>query len=531
VLLSVLVGGELIGAERLSKFPVHGFPELTLDYRHYREIKIEALNEGHLDLLTNRPLSRISFDPHTVNCKLQSVSLDDAARQEPYPRFEPKCRLFSWIRPECHLYRYDLEDGSLFRFDPRFTYRVDNSKSNSIIRRASGIEFYGTVREILGYEFRFADNTERGNGPYLFRKDLLEDRFGYVGPLRGGDETYYDETEASLNWGSRLLNVSFGKQQVSWGPGRRTNLLISGNAPSFDLLRTRIRLTGSTQLTYLLGRLRPNTGLLGDTLYSTTDGWQRIEIEPKWMMAHRLEQMPTDWLLWSVSEAVIWGERGLDMAYLNPLNFLYSAQHDGGDRDNVALAGDVTVKLGKVGMAYLEVMIDDMKISKLGDGDPGNKFGILTGFWLPQVFEHELDLGLEYTRLEPYVYSHFFPINRFSTWNTPLGADIPPNSDRIELTIDYKPAPDLTLSFSGALHRHGSVGGSFTEGLPALGDSAAVDPHDGRFLSGIRSDWFAWGSEVSWEVIPGGVISAGVLNGAKYSLIPNRWFVSAGYRI
>ena len=258
--------------------------------------------------------------------------------------------------------------------------------------------------------------------------------------------------------------------------------------------------------------------------YRTPEGWDRVKINPKWIAAHRLEYTPAHWLLLSVSEAVIWGERGLDAAYLNPLYFLYSAQHDGGDRDNVVMSGDFVARLPFRGIFYGALLIDDMKISKLGKGDAGNKLGFLTGVFSTDLFLDGLDVGIEYTRLEPYVYSHFYPINRFSNWNSSLGADLQPNSDRLELTLLYRPTFDITLNLSSALNRHGSLGGSVEESLPHSG------LHSVHFLDGIRTNWSASKIGIEWEAVPGCLVELGNITGDRQSIIPDRYYISIGYR-
>ncbi len=512
-LLQGIVSAALAAGE-ISTLPVHGFSNIPLDDRRYRWIERNAVADAPLDLLTNRPVSLINY----LNFDRQSSN--DSGYVHPVGS-----RRLRWMKGNWRAYEYNNTNGSSFTLDPRFTFRMDIGERKTILRRASGIQFYGSIREHLGYYFRFADNTERGNGPYTQRDQLLEDHAGYVGPLMGGKETYYDATEAYLNWGRDWINVTFGKDKVSWGPGRHTNLLLSDNAPSFDQLRIKTRLGNSSQFTYLVGKLHPTAGLRGDTLYRTSGGWERISVEPKWISAHRLEYAPASWLLLSVSEAIIWGERGLDAAYLNPLYFLYSAQHDGGDRDNVAMSGDFVARLPFQGIFYGALLIDDMKISKLGKGEAGNKFGLLAGVFATDAYFPNLDVGMEYTRLEPYVYSHFFPINRYSNWNSSLGADLSPNSDRLEFTLRFKPTFDFTINLAGSFNRRGTVGGTVEESIPR-GDSRKV-----KFLDGSRDSWRSAQLGVEWEAIPGGVIEIGAITGERQSIVPDRWYFSIGYRI
>ena len=500
---------------------VHGAPALPLDDRAYRTV-LRLVSRGELPLLKlgNRPLA--------LTAELE-MALNEASPVEPgllkyIPRWMSGKNLLSSERG-WHLYSYQLADGSYFDFDPRFSVRFDNGDGRTIMRRGSGIQFRGRFKELFGYSFRFEDRTERGGGPYTSRSQLLEDHYGYVGPFRGGDEVYYDATEAYLNWANNWIDLTFGKDHIAWGPGRGTNLLFSGNSPSFTQFRARLQLTSSTQFTYLLGQLQPSTDILSDSLYRTGQGWTRYTLEPKWVVAHRLEYAVTKNCVIAINEAVIWGERGLDPSYLNPLGFFYSAQHDGGDRDNILMAGDFVYRFASSRLFYGEVLIDDLKTSQIGKGDVGNRIGWLCGVYSSDLGLGTLEGGIEYTRLEPFVYSHFFPINRFSTWNSSLGADIHPNSDQWEGTLGFRPLSNLNIQAEANLNQHGSVGGEIGEAIPPNSSEPVY------FLDEIRERWWGWGVEAEWEPLPGGVLSLGTIRGAKQSAIADRWYISVGYRI
>jgi len=510
-----------LGADRFLTSEPGGAPGLSLDDHSYRAaLNLAVWGDLPLSSLCNRPIP-------------QSVYLDSVLDSR-YP-FQPGLLQYlpRWLvrtdfsngERDWRLYEYLLDDGSFFKFDPRFNLRFDVGEDKTIMRRGSGIQFRGRFKHYFAYSFRFEDRTERGGGPYINRAQLLEDHYGYVGPLQGGKETYYDATEAYLNWANNWLDLTFGKDHVAWGPGRRTNLLFSGDSPSFTHLRAKIRLTNSTQFTYLVGQLHASPDIPLDSVYQTSLGWVRYSLEPKGIAAHRLEYAPSDNCLLAVNEAVIWGERGLDPAYLNPLGFYYSAQHDGGDRDNVMMSGDFIFRIARSGIIYGEVLIDDLKTSKIGKGNAGNRIGWIVGGHTISPGIKDLEFGIEYTRLEPFVYSHFFPINRYSTWNSSLGADIRPNSDRWEGVLSYRPCSEWFLQASSSLNQHGSVGGTIGEAIPA-GDDDPV-----YFLDGVRERWWGWEVEAEWEPLPGAALSAGVIRGARQSAMADRWFVSVGYRI
>jgi hypothetical protein len=417
-------------------------------------------------------------------------------------------------------------DNSSFVFDPLIRFRVDVSDDKNILRRATGIQFRGDFKRKLGFYFRFLDHVERGNGRYLRgdRSSLIEDRWGYVEPQKPeGKEIYYDMTEAYVTTRISGIDFLFGKDRLSWGPAKESGLLLSGLSPSFNQLRTSVKLWDKIRFIHTVGTLHP-TGLPVDTLYVTENGWTRTSYSWKWLAAHRIEYNPWEFLTVAVNEAVIWGERGLDISYLNPINFYYSAEHNGGDNDNVLMSGDFCLRFGKLGLIYGELLIDDMKTSSLGKGDPGNKFGYLLGFAVYNMGFDGVKAGVEYTRLDPYLYTHFFPINRYSTWTSSLGSNIGSNSDRLRGWLSYRPMRNLEFLIKTDYNRSGSVGSDPNTSV------SRVNPGSAYFLEGSTDEWIATEASVYYEVLTGVYINAGWVNGDKRTAIPNRFYLGTGYR-
>ncbi len=505
-----------------------------------------------VNLTTIQPLSRIEVGRMLVLASMQSDEIDDRTVRSDLDYY---IREFSWdidrIKETESLFDtvkrvlkealLDVEedksnlhwhmtaycgDNFQFIFDPLIWTEYNFSDHESdVMRRATGIQFRGNFEGWLGYYFRFIDHVERGNDPYDNRDRLINDRYGYVGPLNSAQkETYCDLTEVYLNSSWKGIDLMFGKDRVAWGCSGDGGLLLSGVAPSFNQLRVSARLTKQLRFTYLVGQLHPSGDVPSDTLYITDMGWTRKNLTPKWLAAHRLEYSPWKPLSIGISEAIIWGERGLDMAYLNPLYFLYSAEHDGGDQDNVLMAGDIRIRVAHHALLYGELLIDDIKTSTIGEGDAGNKIGMTVGGRLYRTGFDGLELGTEYTRLEPYVYSHFYPINRYTTWTTSLGSDIPPNSDRIRWTVRYRPIRQVELMVRIDQNRHGTVGGDPNQTVPRGQLNIA------EFLGGDRSDWTTIDVRIRTELKPGLKLEVGMIDNDLYSIRPDRIFASIGYR-
>jgi len=424
--------------------------------------------------------------------------------------------------PHWRLYTHQNKDGYIV-FDPLATVRVDRG-DKTIMRRGSGLQFHGRLH-FLGGNFQFVDNTERGNGPYIHREQLLEDRYGYVGPLQGGNETYYDFNEAHISLQIAKFKLIFGKGRVDWGPGHFSNLLISTNATTFDRLQIIADIGSRFRYSYLTGKLK-DWGFPADTLYRTPDGWTRLAASQKWLAAHRMEFTPRPWLTLAVSEAVVWGERGMDFAYLNPLAFLYSAQHAGDDQDNVLMSGDFRIIYPQRGVFYGALLIDDMKTSAIGTSDVANKIGYLGGASSSHLGLAGGEAGIEYMRLDPFVYSHTFPVNRYTHWRANLGADLKPNSDRLTLWGQYRPHRSWTLDFALSRNRHSSLGGSPDDFRPA-----DFDEFDAAFLNGTRTNWTSSELALKWEFFPGGALQIGWIKNEQNSIDPDRAYFNVSYRI
>ncbi|NQU06213.1 MAG: hypothetical protein HQ568_08990 [Calditrichaeota bacterium] len=483
-----------------------------------------------------RMLLRISTGYHKLNDRILEADLDyylrefalDIAilRESPKPNvrtlrqvgYSPEIALKD---PHWHMTAFRTENSS-FIFDPLISFRYDMTDDNCITRRATGIQFRGDYLRKIGYYFRFVDHVEKGNG--ICRDRLIDDRWGYVEAQKPyGNEVYYDMTEAYLTTKLAGIDILFGKDRAAWGPAKEGGLLLSGASPSFNQLRTSLKLWDKVRFTHIIGSLHP-TSLPADTLYITNKGFIREVYSWKWVAAHRIEYQPWEFLVLAINEAVIWGERGIDLSYLNPVNFYFSAEHNGGDNDNVLMSGDVCLRVGSLGLVYGELLIDDMKTSTLGKGDSGNKFGFLLGCTVYNSGFDGLIGGVEYTRLDPYLYTHFYPINRYSTWTSSLGSNIGSNSDRLRGWISYRPLRQFELLLKTDYSRSGTVGSDLTE------TANRINPGPAYFLEGSIDEWITTEATLRWEAHPGVFIYAGWVNGDERSTLPNRFYIGTGYR-
>ncbi len=418
----------------------------------------------------------------------------------------------AFYRNGLNFYSYESEDFDGY-FDPRGMARVIRQEDDSdpIIITAVGIRMRANLYRRLGIYFDFLDTTERGQAPYSSRSQLYSDHVGYVGGLDDEDAAYYDLTEFDLAMGGKYWELHAAKLPLRWGPGRSGQLLLSDWPTSFHQAQLNLNLGSRLRLTYLFGSLKthPEMEVL-DTLYTAFGDLRTIEAE-KYIAAHRLEWNPHRRWRVAFSETVVFGERSPELAYLIPINFFHSAQHDLGDEDNSLMCFDASWIPHAGWKFYGQFLIDDMTIGKLGSDYYGNKIGWLSGLsWVQPLGLKNFDVTLEMAQLRPFVYTQDAPINVYQHWTAPLGYRYGPNSEVLFAGLRYRPHRRLLLEATWTHLRHGANSDSVNYGGNINWPHESGMSEDAKFLGGIL--------EKSQEVEIGG----------SYEILENLYLWSKG---
>jgi len=403
---------------------------------------------------------------------------------------------------------------ALWRYDTTFSvslqplYGLDvvetDDERGTIARFTGGLRVEGGYARRLHFMADFRDHTESGNGPYDSRSHLLEDRWAAVGE-RGASSTSYDLSESFLQYYGRDLSLAAGRGRFRWGPARQGSLFLNSQMPPFDYLRFDAALENERSqgifYTFVHGWLEADSvakRLASFILYVTPGGRPRTLNPQKYLSAQRLEVRARSNLLFGFSQAVIYGDRGVQLGYLTPLNFLYSVQHSNDDKDNTVLGFDANWRPVAGVRLYGEAFFDDISVSALTTSSGGNKSAFTAGLHLAGTsgFVRHLDGGIEYTRIRPFVYSHVFAVNAYTHWTSPLGYTLEPNSEFITADLRGTFYP-LQVTLRASRQNHGSVGGSIYKPLD--------DNHQDRlypFLGGRVIHTTRAGAAVEWEVVP-----------------------------
>jgi len=308
----------------------------------------------------------------------------------------------------------------------------------------------GYLGEVVSYSALVAKGQVRSNLSRVQKEDI-----GLTGYFESnGSYGYYDWSHAHISLNFPWIELQLARQPVEWGPGIRGNLTLSSYPPAYDyfLIRARVK---QIIFTHLHGFLLPTTA----TLYYNSNGFLRRQYVDKFLAAHRVEIGLLKNLHVGLTETIVYGERNLDISYLNPLVFFWSAQHSSHDRDNETLSFDIWVQPARNVGLYAALFIDELHLKGLFANDARNKVGYQGGIQLVDPLGlSDTDVRLEYARITPCVYTHKYPVNSYQHDGESLGHWLEQNGDDLFVSLGHRFSRHLGLRTHFSRTRHGEPG-------------------------------------------------------------------------
>ncbi len=399
------------------------------------------------------------------------------------------------------IYQKQNEDYN-FVFDLHYKRLMLYTKGDSyeqtdkIIIETRGAVIEGTLKEKVGFYCSVRDNTESGSRDYTSKDNYWNQDMAYY--VISESSIDYDETEAYIYFDLSYFDLILAREALEWGPARRGNLLLNDNASPFDHFRLSAKYD-RFKFTMVQGELISD---IEDSLrtYTLSDGRERKALASKWLAAHRLELSLFDGLELGFQELIIYGERGFELLYLNPMMFYRSAEHYGADRDNAAMGVDFELYRFAPFKFYGAYFMDDIDTAKLFSDWYGNKWAFTLGLYIINPFKDiNIDWRLEYTRIEPWVYTHFYPINRYTNHTSCLGYYLGPNADTWYNEINLWVLHNLHLQLYYERIRKGYNEPTRNIGGDVLEDHKLTDGENKKFLSGLLEKQNIIGCQIAYQ--------------------------------
>ena len=292
----------------------------------------------------------------------------------------------------------------------------------------------------------------------------------------------WDQFAAKIDYKLKPLTLLAGFDYLEFGPARYNHVILRGDR-SFDRpwQDTTSRIWRPAPTPYFGYRFE--IGPIEYTQYAAKLFEKKNK--GKYMHAHRLDlHLPMNITL-GLSETALYGsttepansnpnadadstDRDFEWNYVIPFILYNFQEHIQGDQDNISLAFDLSVRTLPHWEFYGELLWDDMKTptSMFDDSWWGNKWAATVGIARDSLYVGpvRLDMFTEYTRIEPWVYTHHKGGGyTYASYSQNLGSDLGPNSQEIhaELSATYK-FINATL-FAGNVAKDTAFGGNITD--------------------------------------------------------------------
>jgi hypothetical protein len=381
-----------------------------------------------------------------------------------------------------HIYTKDLTEGVL-NFDINYSFSRIFAGTQPTSYRAQGFKTYGYVFNTIGFYFNIVDCKEYGDQISYSRfneeaiakctwisaadknyYNRIKTRLrGIIPPqFNGANQYQYDEINAQFSWQIGSFTFSVEKMNNVWGYGKNGSVILSDNTPSYPQIKMRVPLSKDIDFIYFHGELNSN---LTDSLksYSITyfnpaySKYRDIE-RAKYIAAHQIEISLWNGVDFSLGESVVYSDRGPLLIYLIPVMFFKAAEHYNNDKDNCQLFGSLDLNLIKNVNAYVSLFIDELNTDKLFDPNLSHRqVAFTTGIRVFDIPSTNIDMTLEYTRVNPAAYNHNIPAVTFANNGFVLGNWMGQNADNLFFEIGFTPMHALHLSAFGEIFRKGGT--------------------------------------------------------------------------
>ncbi len=356
-------------------------------------------------------------------------------------------------------YEYSDENAS-FRAFPLGGYEISAVGASKGFSKWIGARFEGSVAG-LSLMFEYLDTGEFGDN--VDKMKNLSPETGHSFKLAPNGIEFSD-VKGSINYDFGNGNIALTKNYVNWGSGKFGQLFLSSKAASFPHIEFNLKPLDWLSISYIHGWL--NSMVLDSSrfYYSYQGDIQPFLIETfinKYIAANYISFMPKRWLTFSVGNSFIYSgdlrpEMFIPVMYYKVMdhNTGRGAYNDG----NGILFFDLNVNYFRNIDLYGSLLIDVLEIRPLLKGEFYKSwFGITIGGKFIDLGLDNLDLFIEYSRLNPWLYENKYITTNYKHLGYVLGHWIGNNADLLSVQINYKFIRSLDISLKGEIMRKGGT--------------------------------------------------------------------------
>jgi hypothetical protein len=356
--------------------------------------------------------------------------------------------------------------------DPLLGINNFTGTNKNIQQLSNGFELWGTAgkNKNLGYQVYYRDYTETGTVNNNFREQSPTPGYIIVGAKY--NKINYTNIRANINYSFKKGNISFGKDNLIWGYGENSNIVLSNKAPSYPYIRLDYKPLSWLSFNYNHAWLNsniPDSGLSYLTNSARLGNDARIVFVSKFLATHSIIINPMKGLDIALGESIVYSDK-MDPGFLIPINLFkfydnnrsnYLIEAGSNGQYFLSLSSRNQIKNTHL---YSTLFIDEIRVSSMfNKTESRNQLGYNIGGSMTDLFIPYLTLGAEYTRVNPFVYSNLIPAQNYTSYNYSLGDWMGNNFDRAILFAKYTPMAKLKLLARFQKIRKGGAGTIFKQ--------------------------------------------------------------------
>lgn len=355
--------------------------------------------------------------------------------------------------------------GFLLRVDPIITATTLSRNGKSASQTSSGFNLYGYAGKHWGFYLSLNDITESGAGLDTLRAFTPEPGVNSRIATSGRSHNY-SQLRAGISYTFKNGSIGVGQDQLLWGYGENGRIILSDKAPNYPYIRFDYQPLPWLQFNYTHAWLNSdiidsaktyNTG-------NTTYGGRREFYVNKYMAQHSLTFRVKKGLTVTLGESMVYSDQ-INVGYLIPIMFFKVY-------DN--LTNNENINAGSNGQLFLSVssrnnlknthlygtlFIDEVRLGTIfNKAKSRNQLGYTIGASVTDLGIPYLTAGIEYTRINPFVYRNLIPAQNYTSSSYNLGDWMGNNADRFIANLKYTPIPKLKLWLQYQYIRKGGAG-------------------------------------------------------------------------
>jgi hypothetical protein len=381
-----------------------------------------------------------------------------------------------WLdQPEHYLFRYSTENQQIEAYLYGMRYRAivdtyDDGEWRWARYYAKGVRGFMNVGDHIGFHGDI-DNVYALGDQLLLRLDPDWGSSAAIDWRWEERASYSYETFANVEY--PLFNLVLGRGSLNFGPYVSEPLVFRRTAPNMSWIRYTIG-NEKINVTYMHAALQSYAAdseiMVNGELVTTRT------FPARWMVMRRLNLEPVPWVTLGFFEVLQYSNRSIDLGYLNPVvPYIFLESDAARDSDQNYAGMDIRLRLLPGNMVFGTLFLDDFYTFSDMLLFRESLQAVNVGFTQNLPFSSQI--GMSYTRIDPYMYTHKFRLNAFEVNGDVLGHSIGPNATEwawrwktwLPLRINLTLQSSLVRKGMNPMDADGNaidVGGDYLSGFP-----------------------------------------------------------------